>query len=111
MFGFSLAELLLILILAIIFLKPQDLPELAYFIGKMIGKIKKIINELQNSYNDIAKDLQIEELKQEIKKGEKEIIELKMEIKDLKNINSSSKIIDLQSSSSSDGEGDNYHII
>ena len=40
MFGFSLAEFILVIIVAIIFIKPQDLPELARMLGKIVAEIK-----------------------------------------------------------------------
>ena len=41
MFGFSLAEFILVIIVAIIFIKPQDLPEIAHFLGRVFFRLKK----------------------------------------------------------------------
>ncbi|MFM8185698.1 MAG: twin-arginine translocase TatA/TatE family subunit, partial [Alphaproteobacteria bacterium] len=36
MFGFSLAELAIVLLVILFFIKPKDLPEIARYIGKAI---------------------------------------------------------------------------
>jgi Sec-independent protein translocase protein TatA len=69
MLGLSLSEILIILIIAIIFIKPQDLPEIAYNIGKFIANIRKFIRNLQNSYQDISNEIGVEEIKKQINKG------------------------------------------
>ncbi|MCE2688086.1 MAG: hypothetical protein LW595_06050 [Rickettsiales bacterium] len=69
MFGFSLAELILILLVSLIFIKPADLPEIAYFIGKIFFKIKKTINNLKNQYYKIEQEMGLEEIRQELERG------------------------------------------
>lgn len=69
MFGFSLAELILVLLIAIIFIKPQDLPEIAHFFGKLYYKGRRLFNELKEQFKTIEKDLGLDELKHEINRG------------------------------------------
>lgn len=69
MFGLSLAELLVICLVALIFIKPQDLPEIAHFIGKVIFRGKKTYNDLKKHFKEIENDLGFEELKHEINRG------------------------------------------
>jgi len=69
MFGFSLAELILVLLVALIFIKPADLPEIAYFIGKIFFKIKKTINNLKSQYYKIEQEMGLEEIRQELERG------------------------------------------
>jgi len=69
MFGFSLAELILVLLIAIIFIKPQDLPEIAHFFGKLYYKARRLFQELKDQFKTIEKDLGLEDLKQEINRG------------------------------------------
>ncbi len=66
MFGFSLAELILVLVVAIIFIKPADLPEIARFVGKAIFHGKRLYGEAKNHLRDLEKDFEIDQLKQEV---------------------------------------------
>ena len=69
MFGFSLAELLVVFLVALLFIKPDDLPEIARFAGKMVFKGKKALNDLKKYFKDVEQDLGIDELKNEINRG------------------------------------------
>lgn len=79
MFGLSLAELLVIGVVAIIFIKPQDLPEIAHFLGKMFFRAKKYFNELKSQFKEVEKDLGLDEIKQELHRG---IVEEKIKLED-----------------------------
>ena len=65
MFNFSLAEFILVIIVAIVFIKPQDLPELAKMLGKIVGEIKKIYQNLLAQFNEVAKQPEIASLTKE----------------------------------------------
>jgi len=69
MFGFSLAELIVVFIAIIIFIKPADLPEVAHFLGKAIYRLKRFYNELKSSVKDLEKEFGVEDLKQELERG------------------------------------------
>lgn len=69
MFGFSLAELLLVCVVALIFIKPKDLPEIAHFLGKIFYRGKKFFNELKKQFKEVEQDLGFDEIKQEINRG------------------------------------------
>lgn len=69
MFGFSLAELIVVIIVAIIFIKPQDLPEIAHFCGKIYYKGKKLWQEIKAQLKEAEKELGFDEIKQEIDRG------------------------------------------
>jgi Sec-independent protein translocase protein TatA len=69
MFGFSLAELIVTFLVIIIFIKPQDLPEIAHFLGRIFYRLKKTYGELKKSFNELQKDFGIDDLKQEINRG------------------------------------------
>ena len=77
MFGFSLAEFILVIIVAIIFIKPQDLPELAKMLGKTVGEIKKLYQNLLAQWQDVAKQPEIislaQEFQQQVSLAEKNI--------------------------------------
>jgi len=90
MFGFSLAELILVFLVAIIFIKPQDLPEIAHFFGKLYYKARRLIDDIKIQLKSVEKDLGLDELKHEINRG---IAEEKMKIEGAKK--ELTKIIDI----------------
>ena len=65
MFGFSLAEFILVIIVAIIFIKPQDLPELARMLGKIVAEIKKIYQNLLVQFKELSQQEEIANLTKE----------------------------------------------
>ncbi len=69
MFGFSLAELLVVCIIALIFIRPKDLPEIAHFVGKVFYRAKKFFAELKQQFKEVENELGLEEIKQELNRG------------------------------------------
>ena len=69
MFGFSFAELIIVLIVALIFIKPQDLPEIAHFVGKIFYRGKRLIKDLKQSLKEMESELGLDDLKHEINRG------------------------------------------
>lgn len=69
MFGFSLAELIIVLLVILVFIKPQDLPEIAHFIGKMIYRGKLWYKEIKASLKTLETEFGVGELKDEINRG------------------------------------------
>ena len=69
MFGFSLAELIVVCIVILIFIKPQDLPQIAHFIGRMIYRGKKFYRELKKTFSELEKEFGIDDLRQEVNRG------------------------------------------
>ncbi len=69
MFGFSLAELILVFLVALIFIKPQDLPEIAYFCGRVFYRGKKFFADIKKSFKETEKELGLEDLKHELNRG------------------------------------------
>lgn len=49
MFGFSFVEILIIGIIALIFIGPQQLPQVARTIAKFINEMKRSVGEVQRS--------------------------------------------------------------
>ena len=66
MFGFSLAELFLVLLVVLIFIKPQDLPEIARFVGKAIFHGKRLYQQVKGSLTQLEKEFELESLKNEV---------------------------------------------
>ncbi|MCX7760561.1 MAG: Sec-independent protein translocase protein TatB [Hydrogenothermaceae bacterium] len=69
MFGIGLQELLLIMVVALIVLGPQRLPEVAKSLGKFYREIKGSIEDVKSSIaqdissvKDVTKDIKIEDI-------------------------------------------------
>jgi sec-independent protein translocase protein TatB len=69
MFGFSFAELILVILIALIFIKPKDLPEIAHFVGKIFYRAKRMYGDLKKSLKEMEGELGIDELKHELNRG------------------------------------------
>ncbi len=69
MFGFSFAELILVLLVTLIFIKPKDLPEIAHFLGKSFYRCKRLFNDLKTSVREMERDLGVDDLKHELNRG------------------------------------------
>lgn len=64
----SLAELLLILIVALIVLGPKQIPQVAHQVGRFLAKCKRIYNYYSN---EIDKSIKFAELQNNIARAEK----------------------------------------
>ena len=69
MFGFSFAELILVLIVGLIFIKPQDLPEIAHFCGRIFYRGKSLMKNIKKSFKEIESELGVDDLKHELNRG------------------------------------------
>ncbi|MGE4318859.1 MAG: twin-arginine translocase TatA/TatE family subunit [Deferribacterales bacterium] len=56
MFGLGFSEILLILALALIFVGPKKLPEIAKGLGKGYGEFRKYMNEFKEAVNVTVED-------------------------------------------------------
>lgn len=66
MFGISLAELLVIMTIAVIFIGPKELPEVARYITKFIIKVKKILEEVKKELKTVSNQLGLDEIRSEV---------------------------------------------
>lgn len=72
MFDIGLMEILLVLIIALLVIGPERMPELARKIGQFIGKTKRFINtmkedsELSNTVREIQASINLEEERKQI---------------------------------------------
>lgn len=69
MFGLSLAELIVVLLAALIFIRPKDLPEIAHFVGKVFYRGKRMINDVKSYIKNAEKELDLEDLRHELNRG------------------------------------------
>jgi len=63
-FGFT--ELLLIAIVALVVVGPKDLPVMMRKLGQFLAKGRAMANEFRAAFDDIAKQAELDELRQEI---------------------------------------------
>jgi len=70
MFGMGFTEIILIIIVAIIFLGPDNLPKAAANVAKMFKKVKSGVEEVKSTINS---ELQIEQMKEEAKNIQSQI--------------------------------------
>jgi len=73
--GFT--EILFIAVIAIIVLGPDKLPEAMVQIGRFVGKIKKM---WRDATADIRRELELEEMKEEMQKYKKQLEELQKKV-------------------------------
>lgn len=69
MLGFSFAEIILILLVIIIFIRPKDLPQIAYFGGKLFYKLKNLFFSLKKTCLNMLDDFGLQDIKEEMNRG------------------------------------------
>jgi sec-independent protein translocase protein TatB len=74
--GFS--ELLVVVVLAVLVLGPDKLPEAMKDFAKLVKKVKKMWND---ATKDITRELELEEMKEEVQKYKDELNKLQNETK------------------------------
>ena len=78
-------EFLFIIIIAIIVLGPDKLPEALKTTGKFVGKVKRM---WRDATADIRKEIELEEMKEEMKKYKEELQKLQHQVNsDVNDIN------------------------
>ncbi|MBU6141435.1 MAG: hypothetical protein KGP29_07800 [Proteobacteria bacterium] len=69
MFGFSLAELIVVLLVILIFVRPADLPEIAHFFGKLFYRAKHLYSQLKSQLKEMEKEFGVDDLRHELNRG------------------------------------------
>ncbi len=83
MFGMGFSEILIILVIGVLFLGPDKLPEAMVKIAKFFNAFKKTINEAKDA---IDQELKIEDLKKEALEYKRRLHETTEDIKSTMNI-------------------------
>lgn len=52
MFGLGAGELILVLVLALIFIGPEKLPEMATKLGKFVRQIRHALDDIKDDFRD-----------------------------------------------------------
>jgi sec-independent protein translocase protein TatB len=62
------SEMLVILVVALIVIGPKDLPKVARQIGRWTGKARAMAREFQRSFDEMAREAELEEIKANLQK-------------------------------------------
>lgn len=68
MFDLGWSEMLVILVVALIVIGPKDLPKVAREIGRWTAKARAMAREFQRSFDEMAREAELEELKAKLQK-------------------------------------------
>lgn len=63
---FSWSHILILLIVALVVVGPKDLPRLMHMAGKWAGKARAMANEFRKSFDEMARQAELDELRKEI---------------------------------------------
>ena len=63
---FSWNHILILLIVALVVVGPKDLPRLMHMAGKWAGKARAMANEFRKSFDEMARQTELDELRKEI---------------------------------------------
>jgi len=66
MFDLSWAHILILLVVALVVVGPKDLPRLMHIIGRWMGKARAMANEFRKSFDEMARQTELDELRKEI---------------------------------------------
>lgn len=64
MFDLSLAEILLIVVVAVVFIGPKDLPVVVRAVARFINNLREFSHEIKQAFDDLAKEAGVEDIKE-----------------------------------------------
>jgi sec-independent protein translocase protein TatB len=68
MFDIGWSELFVVLIVALVVVGPKDLPKLMRTIGQWAGRARAMADQFKRSFDDMARQSELEELRNEVSK-------------------------------------------
>src|SRR5580692_8217981 len=63
---FSWSHIIILLAVALVVVGPKDLPRLMHMAGKWAGKARAMANEFRKSFDEMARQAELDELRKEI---------------------------------------------
>lgn len=82
MFDIAGTELLLLILLAVIFVGPKDLPRLMRTVGAFVRKARMVARDFQRSLEDMANETDLADIKKEAQDIKKQAMDAKKEVSD-----------------------------
>lgn len=73
MFGLGIGEFVLVLVVALLVLGPQQLPKLARQLGRATREFKRAAREFQNTLSEVDLDKEVEEYKAQVADLKKDV--------------------------------------
>lgn len=92
--GFSMSELLILMVIGVIIFGPEDLPDIARTIGKFVFEIKKMFNDATKDFKDATTDFK------DVTKDIKDVLDTPANIINKTFDESVKPVLDMNSSSS-----------
>jgi sec-independent protein translocase protein TatB len=80
MFDIAWTELLVIVVVALVVVGPKDLPRLMRTAGQWAGRARVMADQFRRSFDDIARQSELDELRAEMNKLQTGVIDPKAEI-------------------------------
>ena len=68
MFDIAWTELLVIIVVALVVVGPKDLPRMMRTVGQWAGRARAMADQFRRSFDDIARQSELEELRAEVSK-------------------------------------------
>jgi len=68
---FSWSHILILLTVALVVVGPKDLPRLMHMAGKWVGKARNMASEFRRSFDEMARQTELDELRKEIEELKK----------------------------------------
>ena len=80
MFDIAWTELLVIIVVALVVVGPKDLPRLMRTAGQWAGRARAMADQFRRSFDDIARQSELDELRSEVNRLQTSVIDPKAEI-------------------------------
>jgi sec-independent protein translocase protein TatB len=68
MFDFDATKLMIVGVLALIVLGPQELPRVMRQLGQMLGKVRRMAGEFQGQFMDAMREAELEDIRKQVNK-------------------------------------------
>jgi sec-independent protein translocase protein TatB len=66
MFDLSWTHILIVLVVALVVVGPKDLPRMMHTVGRWVGKARGMADQFRKSFDEMTKQAELDELRQEI---------------------------------------------
>ena len=79
MFGIGGLEFLIIVIAAILFIGPKDLPKVLHTLGKYTGKVRRMMQSVNDGLESFTKEAELDDIISEANKAGDEMTDFRIE--------------------------------